>query len=117
MVGQPWDEDLKALAAALGSPLRTVVATIAQYGLRQRHLGKHRRAIERFFRTIAAEPRRSEVAEGYRKRLLKYQDTLLTFLDYDGVPWNNNNAEHAVKGCAYYREVADNLLTAGGLKP
>jgi hypothetical protein len=37
-------------------------------------------------------------------------------LDYDGVPWNNNNAEHAVKGFAYYREVADNLLTEGGLK-
>jgi hypothetical protein len=31
------------------------------------------------------------------------------------VPWNNNNAEHAVKGFAYYREVADNLITEGGL--
>jgi hypothetical protein len=27
------------------------------------------------------------------------------------VPWNNNNAEHAVKAFAYYREVADGLLT------
>ena len=116
IVGHPWDEDLKSLAAAFGSQLRTVVATIDQYGLRQRHLGKHRRDIERFFRTIAAEPLRSEVAAGYRKRLLKYKDKLFTFLEYDGVPWNNNNAEHAVKGFAYYREVADNLLTEGGLK-
>jgi predicted RecB family nuclease len=116
IVSHPWDEDLKSLAAAFGCQLRTIVATIDQYGLRQRHLGKHRRDIERFFRTIAAEPLRSEVAEGSRKRLLKYQDKLFTFLDYNGVPWNNNNAEHAVKGFAYYREVADNLLTAGGLK-
>ena len=64
-MGHPWDEDLKSLAAAFGSQLRTVVATIDQYGLRQRHLGKHRRDIERFFRTIAAAPAR--VAEGYQE--------------------------------------------------
>ena len=116
IVGNPWDEDLKSLAAAFGSQLRTVVATIDQYGLRQQHLGKHRRDVEQFFQAIAAASLRSEVAEGYRKRLLKYQDKLFTFLDYDGVPWNNNNAEHAVKGFAYYREVADNLMTEGGLK-
>src|SRR5712691_11141445 len=31
------------------------------------------------------------------KRLLKNRSKLFTFLDYDGVPWNNNNAEHAVR--------------------
>jgi hypothetical protein len=55
------------------------------------------------------------VADGYRKRLLKYRDKLFTFLDHDGVPWNNNNAEHAVKGFAYYRQVADNRITEVGL--
>jgi predicted RecB family nuclease len=115
IVGNPWDEELKSLASAFGSQLRAVVATIDQYGLRQQHLGKHRRDVERFFQTVAAETLRSEVAEGYRKRLLKYRDKLFTFLDYDAVPWNNNNAEHAVKGFAYYREVADNLITEGGL--
>jgi hypothetical protein len=114
-VGNPWDEELKSLASAFGSLLRAVVATIDRYGLRQRHLGKHRRDVDRFFQTAAAEPLRSEVAEAYRKRLLKYRDKLFTFLDHDGVPWNNNNAEHAVKGFAYYRTVADNLITAVGL--
>jgi hypothetical protein len=115
IVGNPWDEELKSLASAFGSLLKAVVATIDQYGLRQRHLGKHRRDVDRFFQTTAAETLRSEVAEGYRKRLLKYRDKLFTFLDQDGVPWNNNNAEHAVKGFAYYREVADNLITEVGL--
>jgi predicted RecB family nuclease len=115
IVSNPWDEELKSLAAAFGSLLRTVVATIDQYGLRQRHLDKHRRDAVRFLQTSAAESFRSEVAEGYRKRLQKYRDKLFTFLDHDGVPWNNNNAEHAVKGFAYYREVADNLLTEAGL--
>jgi predicted RecB family nuclease len=111
----PWDEELKSLASAFGGLLRTAVATIDQYGLRQRHLGKHRRDVGRFFRTSVAEPLHSDVAEGYRKRLLKYRDKLFTFLDHDEVPWNNNNAEHAVKGFAYYRELADNLITEAGL--
>ena len=35
-------------------------------------------------------------------------------LDHDGVPWNNNNAEHAVKAFAYYREIADGQFTEDG---
>src|SRR5262249_26126842 len=58
---------------------------------------------------------RSDTAESYRQRLMKYRDRLFTFLDHDGVPWNNNNAEHAVKAFAYYREVADSLITEVGL--
>jgi Transposase IS66 family len=115
IVGNPWDQDLKSLASAFGRLLRAIIATIDQYGLRQRHLGKHRRDVDRFFQTIEADLLQSEVAESYRKRLLKYRDKLFTFLDHDGVPWNNNNAEHAVKGFAYYRELADNLFTETGL--
>jgi predicted RecB family nuclease len=115
IVSNPWDEELKSLGSALGTLLRTIVATIDQYGLRRRHLGKHRRDVDRFFQTAVAQPLHSEVAEGYRKRLLKYRDKLFTFLDHDGVPWNNNNAEHAVKSFANYREVADNLITEVGL--
>jgi hypothetical protein len=113
--GNPWDEELKSLAGVFGSLLRAIVATIDQHGLKQRHLGKHKRDVDRFFKSVEGLILRSEVAEGYRKRLLKCQDTLFTFLDHDGVPWNNNNAEHAVKRFAYYREVADGLLTEAGL--
>jgi hypothetical protein len=111
----PWDEDLKALASAFGRLLRTIMATVDQYGLRQRHLRKHQRDVEQFFRTIAGQVYHSEVAEGYRQRLVQYRDKLFTFLDHDGVPWNNNNAEHAVKNFAYYRKVADGSLSEGGL--
>ena len=107
----PWDEELKTLAAAFGRFLRAIVATIDRYGLRQRHLGKHQRDVEGFFRIVSGRLYRSEVAEGYQKRLLTYQDKLFTFLQHDGVPWNNNNAEHAVKRFAYYREIADGYFS------
>jgi len=50
-----------------------------------------------------------------RKRLLKYQDKLFTFLVHDGVPWNNNNAEHAITQFAYYRELANGQMSEEGL--
>jgi hypothetical protein len=115
IVRNPWDEDLKALTSQFGGLLRKVVTTIDKYGLRQRHLGKHRREVERLFRTVEQTVSRSDAAEGYRNRLLKYRDKLFTFLNHDGVPWNNNSAEHAIKAFAQYREIADNLLNERGL--
>ena len=47
---------------------------------------------------------------------MKYQDKLFTFLKYDGVPWNNNNAEHAIKQFVYYREHTDGFMKEAGLK-
>jgi hypothetical protein len=58
----------------------------------------------------------SEVARGYRKRFEKYRGKLFTFLDHDGVPWNNNNAEHAIKSFAKYRQFADGRFTEASLK-
>jgi predicted RecB family nuclease len=112
----PWDEELKGLAADYGHLLRTILATVDQYGLRKRHLGKHRREVHRFFRAIEGRTYRSEVANGFRRRFLEYEEKLFTFLDHDGVPWNNNNAEHAVKSFALYRDVADGTFTEDGLK-
>jgi hypothetical protein len=41
---------------------------------------------------------------------------LFTFLRYDGVPWNNNNAEHAVKAFAALRRVIKGVTTMPGLR-
>jgi hypothetical protein len=114
--GHPWDEELKALAGDFGSLLRPIMVTIDQQGLKQRHLENHKRDVDRFFDSVEGRLFQSDLAEGYRKRLLKYRGKLFTFLGHDGVPWNNNNAEHAVKKFADYREFADGLLTEAGLK-
>ena len=46
----------------------------------------------------------SEITIYYKKRFEKNRDKLFTFLDHDGVPWNNNNAEHAIKAFAALRK-------------
>ena len=47
----------------------------------------------------------------YKKRFLKNENTLFTFLNYDNVPWNNNNAEYAIKSFAQLRERGNNRFT------
>ena len=39
-----------------------------------------------------------------------------TFLNYDGIPWNNNNAEHAIKPFAAYRRELGGTFTEKGIK-
>lgn len=116
LLDNPYDEELKAITSSFGSMLRAIVETIDQHGLQQKYLAKHDQATTRFFRSLTAQSFHSEAAETLRARLLKYQDKLFTFLHYDGVPWNNNNAEHAIKQFAYYREHTTGMLRETGLR-
>ncbi len=43
--------------------------------------------------------------------LQNQKKNLFTFLSYDNVPWNNNNAEHSFKHFAIYRKQANGLFT------
>ena len=58
----------------------------------------------------------SEIANKYAKRFRKYGARMFTFLDHDGVPWNNNNAEHAIKRFVKYRRDTDGRYSEKTLK-
>ncbi len=92
------------------------VETIDRYGLQQRHLNKHRYAVNRFFTNLQRRQYHSEIAEQYQKRFLRYQEKLFTFLQYDGVLWNNNHAEHAIRHFSQYRVIVNGKMTELGLK-
>ena len=64
------------------------------HGLKARHLGKHRKSAAGFIEHVVAMKCATETALALKKRIEKNRDKLFTFLNYDGVPWNNNNAEH-----------------------
>jgi hypothetical protein len=100
----PHDEGVRAVAQAFGRLLRAIVATIDEYGLERTHLEKHEKDVAVFFRQLSTFTLQSDAADSIRERLVKNEDKLFTFLKYDGIPWNNNNAENAIKQFAYYRE-------------
>ena len=111
LLNAPFDEDVKAITQPFGVLLRSVVATIDQHGLKRRHLGKHASEVKACFQRLTERPFQSEAAEALRQRLVKYRDKLFTFIEHDGVPWNNNNAEHAIKAFARYRQYAQGHIS------
>ena len=115
LLNNPFDAELQSITAPFGTLLRAAVEEVDRHGLKARYLGRHERAAADFFDDLAARSFGSEAAEGLRARLLKYRDKLFTFLRHDGVAWNNNTAENAIKQFAFYREGTVGCLTEAGL--
>jgi len=92
------------------------MATVDRVGLKASDLRKHKPEVKAFMDVLTVKAFESEIAGQYGKRILKYQSKLFTFLEHDGVPWNNNNAEHAVKYFAKYRRLTNGRVTEAGLQ-
>src|SRR5438270_3020399 len=95
--------------------MASIIKTVDDHGLKAKRLCRHKQEAENWFDSIDERSSVSPIAEQYRKRLLKYRTKLFTFLDYDGVPWNNNNAEHAVRPFAKYRRLVQGRITQPGV--
>ena len=112
----PLDEEFKLVVSLFGSLLRGIVVTIDQYGLKQRHLHKHEVEVDRLYGKLSNFSFSSELATDYCQRLVRYRAKLFTFLRHDGTPWNNNNAEHAIKSFAKYRTLRDGMISETRLR-
>lgn len=115
LLDEPYDQELQFIAQELGSLLRRVVSTVDDHGLKRRYLSPYLRDVEVFFEALSVSTYRSEPAQALQKRLKKYQNKLFTFLDHDGVPWNNSVAENSIKYFARYRTATAGLMTEVGL--
>jgi predicted RecB family nuclease len=112
----PYDEEMKQIALAFALLLKPMVESIDRYGLKTRFLKKHLASVKRFYRQISETNLQSETAVKFKERLEKNRDKLFTFLSFDGVPWNNNNAEHAVKPFAALRQIFGGITTEKGIR-
>src|SRR5215469_616135 len=107
----PYDEELKGIVKEFAELLKGIVETVDHRGLKARFLRRHRRSVERFYKRLFQLPCQSEEALKCRQRFERNRDKLFTFLNCDGVPWNNNNAEHAVKAFAKLRNIVRGSFT------
>jgi predicted RecB family nuclease len=114
--GNPFNEEILEVARAFTMLVRPMIETIDQYGLKGHHLRKHLKSVEHFYKHLAKRDYRSEIAVKYRRRLEKNRTSLFTFLEYEGVPWNNNNAEHAIKAFADLRNVIGGTSSPNGIR-
>jgi hypothetical protein len=111
-----FDEELKSIASGFSNVLQPIVVDIDKRGLKTYFLKKHLKHVDSFYHMLERASFKSEVALSVQKRLEKNRDKLFTFLRYDGVPWNNNNAEHAIKAFAKLRDVVSGSSTKKGIE-
>jgi predicted RecB family nuclease len=115
LLRHPYDDGLRRILDDFSSVVRPIVETVDRRGLKSRFLRKHRGSVDRFYKRLTAERGSSDATKKVVDRLTKSQKRLFTFLDYDDVPWNNNNAEHAIKAFAMLRPVIEGTTTEKGI--
>ena len=116
LLRQPFNEELKELVRDFTMLLKPMIETIDRFGLKAHFLRKHKAYVELFYKGLSKCNYQSEIAIYYKKRFEKNRNKLFTFLDYDSVPWNNNNAEHAIKAFAALRKNIGGTSTERGIR-
>jgi hypothetical protein len=72
--------------------------------------------VARFYRQLPKAGEVSAAALKLTDRFHNNRDQLFTFIKHDGVTWNNNNAEHAIKAFARLRRAIEGLSTPNGIE-
>jgi hypothetical protein len=116
LIKTPFDSDLKVLAERFTAVLKPTIDEIDRYGLKKRHLQKFIPRANQYRSWLSRQRFQSKAASLYQKRICKYGDRLFTFLSHDGVPWNNNLAENAVKLIASRRRIFGASFSENGMR-
>jgi hypothetical protein len=115
ILDNPFDQELQSITAPFGSLLRSIIVTVDAHGLKRRYLKAHTNAVAAFFDALAEQVCESDASKALQERLLRARERLFTFLQHDGVSWNNNLAENAIKRISDYREDVGRSVKEQGL--
>src|SRR5262249_41874568 len=113
---QPFNEEMKVLAQNFANLVKPIIETVDRFGLKAYHLRRHKDTVNRFYEVLARRGYKTDVAISYKKRLERNSGKLFAFLDYDGIPWNNNNGEHAIKAFVRLRRIIDGKSSPKGIR-
>ena len=103
----PFDREFETFVVEIRNLIVPIIQAVHRYGLKTRHLRKFEREVERFYKVnIDGRQYQSESANKFHKRLERYRDSLFVFLEADGIPWENNMAERALRQIAVQRKIS-----------
>jgi hypothetical protein len=72
--------------------------------------------VDRFYETvIEGREYGLDVTKTYQKRFVRHRESLFRFLDEDGIPWNNNTGERAIRHLAVQRKISGRLYQRGAV--
>ncbi len=108
--------ELKQIAKKFSVLLKNIVDTTKKHGLKKYYLLTHQKSVNQFYEFLEQSSFKSDEAKKFYNRFIRFKNNLFLFLEHDGVPWNNNNAEHAFKHFASYRRGVNGIFTQEGIK-
>jgi hypothetical protein len=110
----PFNMEFETFVASIRDLMVPIFHDVEKFGLKARHLRKHKRNVERFYeQTIHGSPPQSELTAKYHKRFVRYHGSLFTFIAEDGTPWHNNMAEWAIRHLAVQRKISGYFFSKG----
>jgi hypothetical protein len=110
----PYNAVFEGFVGTFRNLLQLLIADVQRYGLKRRHLNKHMRQVQKFYRDeICGKEFSDELTQTYQKRFLRYRESLFRFLEEDGIPWNNNTAERASRHLAVQRKISGSFFERG----
>jgi predicted RecB family nuclease len=110
----PFDDELEGFVAAVRDLLVPLLEDVQRFGLKARHLRKHRSRVDRFYRDmITGQASVRDTTARYRKRFERYKESLFSFIESDNVPWHNNAAERALRHLAVQRKISGSFSEKG----
>jgi hypothetical protein len=103
----PFDKEYQIFVSEVKGLILPIMMAIQQYGLKKRHLHKFIKKVDDFYtRIIVDRQYKSDLVCTYKKRFMRYRNSLFTFLEHDAIPWNNNTAERAIRPFAIQRDIS-----------
>ena len=110
----PFLAEYELFVARIRDLLLPIFRDVERYGLKKRHLQKHMKSVDRFYRqTIDSTTWGSEIIHTYQKRFLRYRESLFLFVNKDGIPWNNNMGERVLRHLAVQRKISNTFFGRG----
>ena len=94
----PFDIEYRAFVFEVKNLMVPIMEAVQKYGLKRRNLNKFTKHVDRFYKKFITDKYyRSELCQKYQQRFKGYRESLFTFLENDGIPWQNNPAENAIR--------------------
>jgi len=110
----PFNAEYEEFVSSVRDLLAPIITDIRRFGLKALHLRKYQKDVEHFYRNIiSGHPVQDEITAKYQKRFERYRNSVFCFLSGDGIPWNNNAAERALRHLAVQRKISGTFSRKG----
>jgi len=103
----PFNQELEGFIGSVKELLVPMMDDVHRFGLKRHFLRKHERSVNRFYEDVINDRRyECEITARFQKRFDRYRESLFRFLTEDGIPWNNNMGERAIRHLAVQRKIS-----------